>query len=78
MKTHKFDLLSFLSGSVMAAFGLLFLLPAVWTDIFDVFDTVQGWFWPLVFLLGGVGVIVSTVTTERGKQDKTDAADHVD
>lgn len=57
MKTHKFDVLSFLSGLVMTVIGLLFLLPEEPSDVFAVLGDIGNWFWPVLLTVVGVAVL---------------------
>ena len=51
MKLHKFDSLSFVAGAIMVVLGLIFLIPANPTDIFDGINDVGAWLWPTLFLM---------------------------
>jgi len=57
MKTHKFDVLSFVSGLVMTLIGLLFLLPAEPSDVFAILGDIGNWFWPVLLTVVGVAVL---------------------
>lgn len=57
MKTHKFDILSFLSGLVMTMIGMLFLLPEEPSDVFAILGDIGNWFWPVLLVVVGVAVL---------------------
>ena len=57
MKTHKFDVLSFLSGLLMTLIGLLFLIPAEPSDVFAILGDIGNWFWPVLLTVVGVAVL---------------------
>ncbi len=63
MKTHKFDTVSFLSGLVFTAFGLLFLIPSQTDDLIDYITGLGGWVWPVLLLGIGVAILVPVITT---------------
>ncbi len=46
MKTHKFDVVSFLSGLVVTGIGLLFLIPQDTSDVWSFLGDIGAWFWP--------------------------------
>ena len=58
MKTHKFDPISFFSGVVITAIGLLFLIPETPSDLFDAVGDLGNWFWPVLLLTIGAAVLV--------------------
>jgi len=68
MKTHRFDTLSFVSGLVAVAIGLLFLLPSQPGDIFDFIGEAGGWLLPVFFLTIGVAVLVPPLVRKRGDE----------
>lgn len=65
MKTHRFDSLSFVSGLVATVIGLVFLIPAEPTDLFDYIGDVGSWFWPAVLIAIGVAVVAPLVMSGR-------------
>lgn len=73
MKTHKFDGISFFTGLVFAAIGLLYLLAEDVSSIVDIFVDAGNWFWPVLFLAVGVAVLVPALRPER--KDDTGAGD---
>jgi hypothetical protein len=66
MKTHRFDSVSFFSGVVITAIGLLFLLPDTPSDVIDAVTSVGNWFWPALLLAIGTAVLVPVFTRDRG------------
>lgn len=65
MKTHKFDGVSFVSGIVITAIGLLFLIPSAPTEIFDNLGDIGAWIWPVVFVSIGVAVLIPALARSR-------------
>ena len=57
MKTHRFDVLSFLSGLFMTLIGLMFLLPEEPSDVFAILGDIGNWFWPVVLAVVGVAIL---------------------
>ena len=73
MKTHRFDVLSFVSGLVMTLTGLLFLLPQEPSHVFSILGDIGNWFWPV--LLGVVGVaVLAPLAWRRANGDEEGAA----
>jgi hypothetical protein len=70
MKTHEFDVLSFLTGLLITAIGLAFLLLPDLNDIIDVLTDAGSWFWPAVFIAVGVAVLAPLAT--RGRSTKAE------
>lgn len=71
MRRHRFDILSFLSGLVFAGAGVAYLVnDASWR--FDV----GPWLWPILLLIGGAVILLSTLVDERRQRpaEATDAA----
>lgn len=68
MKTHDFDAISFFSGLVIAAFGLLFLIPNTPSDVIDAISRVGSWFWPLIFVVVGLAVIIPVLVPRKSKE----------
>jgi hypothetical protein len=50
--------------------GLAFLIPTDPTDIFDFFSEFGAWFWPVVLVLVGVGIIIP-IAGRTGDPDPT-------
>ena len=63
MKRHNFDVLSFLSGIVLAGLGMMYLVnDGRWR-----FDA-GPWVWPVVLVAGGAVVLLATVRDERSNR----------
>lgn len=73
MKTHKFDGISFFTGLVFAAIGLLYLIPQDVSDIVDLFVDAGSWFWPALFLAVGAAVLIPALRP----RDSEDSGDDV-
>ncbi len=69
MKTHKFDIVSFLSGLVATGIGLMFLIPAEPGDILDAINDFGSWFLGAVFLAIGIAVIAPLLS--RSEREET-------
>ena len=67
MKTHKFDTVSFLSGLVITAIGLVYLLPNDPGDIWNALTNVGSWFWPVVLVVVGLAVLIPLMIPNRSK-----------
>lgn len=67
MKTHSFDALSFVSGLVAAAVGVLFLLPAEFGDLVDAVTNMGSWLLPAIFLTIGVAVLAPVLLRRNGE-----------
>lgn len=65
MKTHKFDTLSFISGLVFTAFGLMFLIPSTTDDLIDAVAGIGSWAWPLILLAIGLAILVPLLFESR-------------
>lgn len=72
MKTHKFDGISFFTGLVFAAIGLLYLIPQDVSSIVDVFVNAGTWFWPALFLAVGAAVLVPALRSGRAEESGSD------
>ena len=72
MKTHEFDVLSFLTGLLITAIGLAFLLLPDLNDIIDVLTDAGSWFWPAVFIAVGVAVLAPLATRGRTGEEEED------
>jgi hypothetical protein len=71
MKTHDFDGVSFFSGVVVAAIGLLFLIPDTPSDVIDAMSRLGTWFWPLIFVVVGLAVIIPVLAPRKAKAEET-------
>jgi hypothetical protein len=65
MKTHSFDTVSFISGLVSIAVGLLFLIPETPEQIVDVLVNSGAWFWPIALLIVGLAVIIPVLIPKK-------------
>ena len=72
MKTHKFDTVSFLSGLVITAIGLVYLIPSDASDIWNALTNVGSWFWPVVLLVVGLAVLVPLMIPKRSKDESAE------
>ena len=72
MKTHEFDVLSFLTGLLITAIGLAFLLLPELNDIIDVLTDAGSWFWPAVFIAVGVAILAPLATRGRAAEEDDD------
>jgi hypothetical protein len=72
MKTHKFDTVSFLSGLVFTAFGLLFLIPSQTDDLIEYLAGLGGWVWPVILLGIGVAILVPVFTSWKREERDVD------
>ena len=70
MKPHHFDPLSFISGLAMLAFGLLFLIPRLPSDLIEYIGLTAAWFWPVVFIAIGAAFLVPAVAKMRKGQSE--------
>ena len=71
MKAHKFDAVSFLAGLAITGIGLTFLLLPELGNIIDFFTGAGAWFWPVVFIVIGIAILVPVVT-RRGQLEDAD------
>lgn len=58
MRAHAFDGISFITGLVFTGIGFLYLIPGDVSDIVDLFVDAGVWFWPVLFLAGGIAVLI--------------------
>lgn len=70
MKSHKFDGVSFFSGLVIVLLGLVFLIPSAPSDIIDAIGRLGTWFWPILFVAVGVGILIPVLMPS--KKDQTE------
>lgn len=70
MKSHKFDGVSFFSGIVITAIGLLFLIPDTPSEIFEALGGLGSWFWPIALLVIGVAVLIPVFFPKRGDEER--------
>lgn len=73
MKRHRFDIFSFVSGLVFAGLGAAYLInDGSWR-----FDA-GPWVWPVILVLGGAVVLLSTIRDERDLRTATESAGSVE
>lgn len=65
MKLHRFDPISFFSGLVIAAVGLLFLIPGSTADLVDAIAKYAVWFWPVLLVIVGLVILLSAIGRGR-------------
>lgn len=68
MKTHSFDGISFVSGLIVTVIGLLYLIADTPGDIWDTLGRLGSWFWPLLFLIVGVAVLVPALMPKKNQE----------
>lgn len=61
MKTHRFDGVSFVSGLIITALGLLYLIPVEPVGIWDAVSKIGSWFWPVLLIVIGLSIVVPVV-----------------
>jgi hypothetical protein len=71
MKTHRFDALSFVSGLLLTATGLIFLFATEPTDLFDMLAGIGGWFWPVLLMAIGLAVLIPLMIPGNKPDDQT-------
>jgi hypothetical protein len=77
MKTHRFDAISFFSGMVFVAIGLLFLLPRDSSKVWSVLGDIGNWFWPAVLLAIGLAILGSVLLPTRRTHEDPQIEDTV-
>ena len=73
MKIHRFDGVSFFSGLAITLLGLIFLIPSAPADIVDAIGRLGNWFWPILFVAVGVGILIPLMVPSR--KEKTEELD---
>ena len=68
MKTHRFDGVSFFSGLVITLLGLIFLIPTAPADIVDAIGRLGSWFWPILFVAVGVGILIPLLMPSKKEE----------
>jgi hypothetical protein len=71
MKTHRFDALSFITGLLIMATGLLFLFVDEPSDMFDLLLSLGGWFWPVLLMAIGLAVLIPLTMPKSKPDDQT-------
>lgn len=72
MKTHKFDVLSFLAGLFMTGLGLTFLVLPEVDDIVGLLTDAGSWFWPVVFIVAGTAVLAPAIARSTPHESADD------
>ncbi len=75
MKTHRFDVLSFLAGLFMTGLGLTFLLLPEVDDIVGVLTDAGAWFWPVILIVGGIAVLAPAIVRSNSRNNTIDEED---
>lgn len=65
MKTHKFDGVSLFSGLAITGIGLIFLISKDLSDIVGVISRVGTWFWPVLFVVIGIAILIPILTPRK-------------
>jgi len=65
VKTHRFDGVSFFSGLFITLLGLVFLIPNAPSDIIDAIGGLGSWFWPILFVAVGVGILIPVLMPSK-------------
>ncbi len=65
MKTHKFDGISLFSGLMITGIGLIFLTSNDPSDIVSVISKLGTWFWPVLFVVIGIAILIPVLTPEK-------------
>lgn len=73
MKTHKFDGVSLFSGLAITGIGLIFLISNDLSDIVGVISRVGTWFWPVLFVVIGIAILIP-ILTPRKKPEQIESA----
>ena len=75
MKTHNFDGVSLFSGLIITGIGLIFLISNDPSDIVGTVGTLGTWFWPVLFVVIGVAILIPVLTPKKNQEQiepKTD------
>ena len=65
MKPHRFDSVSFISGSLLVAVGLVFLTPFNVSSLIDALVRAVSWAGPAVALAVGIALILSALKPDQ-------------
>lgn len=69
MKTHRFDGVSFISGLIVTALGLLYLIPVEPVGIWEAVSKIGSWFWPVLLIVIGLSIVVPAVLPKKESED---------
>lgn len=72
MKTHEFDVLSFLAGLFMTGLGLAFLVLPEIDDIVGLLTDAGSWFWPVILIVAGIAVLTPAVARSTSHENSED------
>lgn len=75
MKTHEFDVLSFLAGLLMTGLGLAFLVLPEIDDIVGLLTDAGSWFWPVLLIVAGVAVLAPAIARSNSRDIAAPEAD---
>lgn len=75
MKTHEFDVLSFLAGLFMTGLGLAFLVLPEIDDIVGLLTDVGSWFWPVLLVVAGIAVLAPAIARSNSRNSTAGTAD---
>ncbi len=65
MKPHRFDAVSFISGCLLVAVGLVFLIPFDVSSLIDALVSAVSWAGPVIALAVGLALILSALRPDR-------------
>ncbi len=72
MKTHEFDVLSFLAGLFMTGLGLAFLVVPEIDDLVGLLTDVGSWFWPVLLIVAGIAVLAPAIARSNSRNSIAD------
>ena len=75
MKTHEFDVLSFLAGLFMTGLGLAFLVLPEIDDIVGLLTDAGSWFWPVLLIVAGVAVLTPAIARSNSRDSAAPETD---
>lgn len=75
MKTHEFDVLSFLAGLFMTGLGLAFLVLPDIDDIVGLLTDAGSWFLPVVLIMAGIAVLAPAIARSNSHDSTPTAAE---
>ncbi|MFV1961286.1 MAG: hypothetical protein ACC658_05575 [Acidimicrobiia bacterium] len=68
MKTHRFDGVSLFSGLIITGIGLIFLISSDPSDIVATIGKLGTWFWPVLFVVIGIAVLIPALTPTKSPE----------
>ncbi len=75
MKTHEFDVLSFIAGLFMTGLGLAFLVLPDIDDIVGLLTDAGSWFWPVLLIVVGIAVLAPAIARSNSHDSIAREAD---